>query len=135
MICTDVSQPPIQWFKIPFTDSGKLISGDKFRAQTRFPISSGSSWLHIRLHIKQSHDTASGLWTAWIRSSQLKPLRFKKEIRSRSVLTQKLRMACCIITVGRGGAQLGVCTLTWVYLPGSGTGTGDPLCTVNRTVL
>ena len=42
---------------MPFTDSGKLISGDKFRAQTTFPIPSGSSWLHI----KQSHDTASNL--------------------------------------------------------------------------
>ena len=53
----DSLHPDQLTFKMPFSTSGKLISGDKFRAKTRFPIPSGSSWMHI----KQSHDAASNL--------------------------------------------------------------------------
>ena len=37
----DSLHPDQLTFRIPFTNSGKLISGDKFRAKTRFPIPSG----------------------------------------------------------------------------------------------
>ena len=44
-------------FRKPFNDANKLLAGDKFRAQTRFPKPSGSSWIHV----KQNQDTASNL--------------------------------------------------------------------------
>ena len=58
------------------------------------------------------------LFADQIRSSQLKSLRFKKKIRSRSALRQKLDLAVCtiIVAAGLGSAFYLVC-----ILPGTGT--------------